>query len=203
MTLSKTLILGLAACAVAPATIAAPEVYTIEPMHTYPSFEASHMGLSYWRGKFDKTSGKVWLDRAGGTGRIEVTIDATSVDFGLPIMNRMARGDALFKAAKYPTATYKSDSITFKDGVPVNVNGSLTLLGITKPVLLEIRSFKCRQHPLFNREVCGADAYAQFNRLDFGMTRDAEADPTVRLAIQIEAIKGDSLPKLPPPAPGT
>ncbi|MFM8463069.1 MAG: YceI family protein, partial [Burkholderiaceae bacterium] len=41
------------------ATSAVAQVYNIDPSHTYPSFEADHMGLSVWRGKFTKTSGKI------------------------------------------------------------------------------------------------------------------------------------------------
>ena len=48
----------------------AADTYNIDPTHTYPSFEADHMGLSVWRGKFDKTSGTVTMDRAAKTGTL-------------------------------------------------------------------------------------------------------------------------------------
>jgi polyisoprenoid-binding protein YceI len=197
-------IMATAACLVTPVALrAAPQVYTIEPMHTYPSFKTAHMGLSYWRGKFDHTSGKVWLDRTAKTGRVDIQIDVRSIDFGLPILNKVALGDDFFQAEQFPTAIYKSDSIRFEGDKPVAINGELTLRGITKPVKLQVLSFNCVQHPMFKREVCGADVRAQFDRREFGMTRDiVPADPNVRLMIQVEAVLGDTLPALPPPPLG-
>ena len=196
-------IMAAAACLVTPVALwAAPEVYTIDPAHTYPSFETAHMGLSYWRGKFDHTSGKIWLDRAAKTGRVDIQVDARSIDFGLPIMNKVALGDDFFQAEQFPTATYKSDSISFEGDKPVAINGELTIRGITKAVKLQVVSFNCAQHPMFKREFCGADVRGEFDRREFGMTRDiVPADPNVRLMIQVEAVKGDTLPA-PPPPPG-
>ena len=57
------------------------QTYTIDPSHTYPSFEADHMGISVWRGKFEKTSGTVVLDRAAKTGSLEIVIDTNSVSY--------------------------------------------------------------------------------------------------------------------------
>ena len=72
--------------------------YEIDPAHTYPSFEADHMGgLSVWRGKFDKTSGKILLDKAAKSGTVEVTVDTASVDYGLDKMNEKAKGEVQIK----------------------------------------------------------------------------------------------------------
>src|SRR5690349_2185228 len=77
-TLAATAILTLATTA----THAASSTYTIDPMHTYPSFEADHFGgLSVWRGKFDRTSGKVTLDKVAGTGTVDITVDMNSANF--------------------------------------------------------------------------------------------------------------------------
>lgn len=193
MNRTATFVLALTAGAAAGAVCAAPQVYTIEPMHTYPSFKASHMGISFWRGKFDHTSGKIVLDRERGTGRIDVSIDPRSADFGLDALNQVAKGPQLFDVARYPTAKYESDSITFRNGVPVAANGRLTLHGVTRPVPLTIRSFKCIINPFFKRQVCGADVTAKFDRTKFGMTQYAE-DPWVYLYIQVEAVQGESVP---------
>jgi len=169
--------------------VAAVENYTIEPNHTYPSFTAPHMGISYWRGKFNKSSGKVTLDRAAKTGTVEVEIDASSIDFGHDKMNEHAKGGDFFNVAKYPTVTYKG---TFKfDGAePDEVDGQLTLLGVTKPVKLDIESFKCIQHPMLKKEVCGIDGEAEFDRADFGMTKYADAGAgKVKIQVQAEAVK--------------
>jgi polyisoprenoid-binding protein YceI len=198
----KTLLTGAAACGIAATATAAPEVYTIENAHTYPSFEVPHQGLSWWRGKFNKTSGKIWLDREKQTGKMDITIDTSTVNFGMDAMDQRAKNQDWFHVEKYPTATYKSDSITFKNGVPVEVNGEFTLRGITKPLKLEIREFRCADNPMLKREMCGADAHAAFDRRDFGMTQSIfNNDGRVRLQIAVEAVKGDAPLAMPPGAP--
>jgi polyisoprenoid-binding protein YceI len=188
MNASKILI-ALLAAASAGAAFAAPETYTIEPRHTFPSFEADHMGISVWRGKFTKTSGTVVLDRAAKTGTVDIAIDPASVQFGLPALDEHVKGPDMFDVAKFPTATYKGP-VRFNGDVPVAVDGELTLHGVTHPVKLTITSFKCIQHPMFKREVCGADAAGTFNRADFGVAYGTpKFSPEVKLAIQIEAIK--------------
>ncbi|MBS0309100.1 MAG: polyisoprenoid-binding protein [Proteobacteria bacterium] len=167
--------------------------YNIDPDHTYPSFEADHMGISVWRGKFDKSSGTVTLDRAAKTGSVDITIDANSIDFGHAKLNAHAKGKDMFNTEKFPTVTYKGKSIKFDGDTPVAVEGELTLLGVTKPVNLTINKFKCMQHPFYKREVCGADASAHFKRTDFGLDYGVQMGfaPDVKLSIQVEALKAD------------
>lgn len=185
---SKHLIVALIAATSASAFAA--DTYSIEPNHTYPSFEADHMGISVLRGKFTKTSGTIVLDRAAKTGAVDITIDANSLDFGHEKLNTHAKTADMFDVAKFPTAHYKSKSITFKGDTPVAIEGELTLHGVTKPVTLAINKFKCIQHPMLKREVCGADASAEFNRSDFGISYGMpKFAPEVKLAIEIEAIK--------------
>jgi polyisoprenoid-binding protein YceI len=186
---SKHLIVALIAAVSASAFAA--DTYAIDPSHTYPSFEADHMGISVWRGKFTKTSGTIELDRAARSGALDITIDANSLDFGHEKLNTHAKTAAdLFDVAKFPTAHYKSKSITFKGDTPVSVDGELTLHGVTKPVKLTINKFKCIMHPMLKREVCGADASAEFNRGDFGITLGLPMfSPEVKLAIEVEAVK--------------
>ena len=165
--------------------------YTIDPMHTYPSFEADHMGISVWRGKLDKSSGGVNLDKAAGTGDVEVTMDLSSIDFGLDALNTWAKGKDFFDVANYPTATYKGKLEGFVDGAPTRVVGTLTLHGVTRPVDLKIDLFKCIPHPIFKRELCGANATGSFDRSEFGLTagKDYGFKMDVPLRIQVEALR--------------
>jgi len=177
---------------VAGSALAAPVSYNVDPNHTYPSFAADHFGgLSVWRGKFDKSSGRVVLDKEAGNGTVEITVDAASIDFGHQKLNEHARSAEMFDVAKFPTATYKGKLVKFKDGAPTEVEGELTLHGVTKPVTLTIEQFKCMMNPLIKKEVCGADAKATFNRSDFGIDYGAKYGfkQEVRLAIQVEAIR--------------
>ena len=169
--------------------IAAPVTYTVDPNHTYPSFEADHFGgLSVWRGKFDKSSGTIVLDKEKGSGTVDITIDASSIDFGNAKLNEHAKSAEMFDVEKFPTATYKGTLAKFKDGAPTEVQGQFTLHGVTKPLALTINQFKCMINPLSKKEVCGADASATFNRSDFGVTFGDKFGfkQEVKLQIQVE-----------------
>ena len=189
--LSKQLLVALLLGTAAGA--ASAQTYNIEPGHTYPSFEADHMGLSFWRGKFTKSSGKIVLDRGSKSGgSVDIQIDAASIDFGHQKMNDKARGDEMFNVAKYPTITYKSSALRFDGDKLVGVDGEMTMLGVTKPMSLNITHFKCIMHPMLKREVCGADAHGRFDRSDYGMNIGLPRfSPDIKLAIQVEAVKAD------------
>jgi len=165
--------------------------YTIDPAHTYPSFEADHMGISVWRGKLDKSSGGVDLDKKAGTGSVDVTIELASIDFGLDALNSWATGKEFFDVATYPTATYKGTLVDFVDGAPTRVAGTLTLHGVSRPMDLKIGLFKCIPHPIFKRELCGADATGTFDRSAFGLDAGKVYgfSMDVALRIQVEALR--------------
>jgi len=172
--------------------IAAPVTYDVDPNHTYPSFEADHFGgISVWRGKFDKSSGRIVLDKDKGSGTVDITIDATSIDFGHAKLNEHAKSADMFDVEKYPTATYKGTLAKFKDGAPTEVQGQLTLHGVTKPVNLTVNQFKCMVNPMSKKEVCGADASATLNRSDFGVSYGEKFGfkQEVKLLIQVEGIR--------------
>ncbi|MGV8892772.1 MAG: YceI family protein [Burkholderiaceae bacterium] len=185
----------LVALVLAVSTVSAfAQTYNIDPSHTYPSFEADHMGgLSILRGKFTKSSGTITLDRAAKTGTVDITIDASTIDFGHAKLNEHVKSKDMFDVATFPTAVYKGNTIKFDGDKPVAVNGTLTLHGVTKPVTLKINQFKCIMHPIYKREVCGADASTTFSRADFGIDYGVKMGfaPEVKLAIQVEGIKAD------------
>lgn len=174
----------------AGAAVAAPVTYQVDPAHTYPSFEADHFGgMSVWRGKFDGSSGTIVLDREAGTGTVDITIDAASIDFGHAKLNEHVKSAEMLDVQKYPTAVYKGTLTNFKDGSPTEVRGELTLHGVTKPLNLKINSFVCKVTPLSPKERCGADASATLNRADFGVNYGDKYgfNMAVKLAIQVEA----------------
>jgi len=173
-------------------TLAAPVKYTIEPNHTYPSFAADHFGgLSVWRGKFDSSSGTVVLDKEAGTGSVKIVVNTASIDFGHAKLNEHAKTADMFDVAKYPTATYEGKLTKFKAGAPTEIDGTLTLHGVTKPVTLTIDKFLCKNNPMNKKDMCGADATATINRADFGIDygKAYGFDMTVKLQIQVEATK--------------
>jgi polyisoprenoid-binding protein YceI len=172
--------------------IAVPVTYNVDPNHTYPSFEADHFGgLSNWRGKFDKSSGTIVIDKDKGAGTVDITVDAASIDFGHAKLNDHAKSAEMFDVEKFPTAIYKGTLAKFKDGAPTEIDGQLTLHGVTKPVKLTINQFKCIVNPMIKKEVCGADASATINRSDFGVSFGDKYGfkQDVKLQIQVEGIR--------------
>jgi polyisoprenoid-binding protein YceI len=173
--------------------LAAPVTYQIDPAHTFPSFEADHFGgLSIWRGRFDKTSGTIVLDREKGTGTFDVAVDASSIDFGNPKLNEHTKSAEMFDVEKFPTAIYKGTLTNFKNGVPTQVVGEFTLHGVTHPLTLTINQFKCVTFPMDKKEHCGADASGTLNRADYGINYGDKYGfkMDVKLAIQVEGIRG-------------
>ena len=176
----------------APLTFGKPVTYVIDPNHTFPAFEADHMGgLSFWRGKINSTSGEIILDKKNKTGSVNVIMEMVSIDFGHDEMNKRAKGGDMFDIEKFPQASYEGKLINFQDGAPTKVVGELTLHGITKNVDLEIKAFKCRLHPFKLRQVCGADLRGNIMRDDFGIKygKMLGFKMDVALRIGVEAIK--------------
>jgi polyisoprenoid-binding protein YceI len=169
---------------------ASADSFTIDERHTFPGFEISHIGFSTQRGRFDKTTGKITLEPQKKTGSIHIVIDADSIDTGLAELEDRLKKEDFFNTAKYPAITYDADKIVFEGEKPARIEGNLTLLGVSKPVALDIRHFRCGIHPLNGKSVCGADASGAIKRSDFGMTAFLPAiGDEVRILIQVEGFK--------------
>lgn len=170
--------------------LAAKEIYAIDSQHTFPNFEISHLGYSVQRGRFNRTDGKLELDLVAKTGAIDITIDATSIDTGLEALEKHLRGEDFFNVAKYPAIIYRSNSFQFVSDKLTQIDGNLTLLGVTKPVRLNIDSFRCAEHPRLKRPACGASASTTIKRSDFGMKYGIPAvGDDVKIVISIEAMQ--------------
>ena len=174
------------------------ETYEIDPSHTYPSFEADHMGgLSLWRGKINSTTGEITIDTELNTGQVTVVMDMKTIDFGHQKMNDHAKRDDMFDVENYPNATFEGKLVEFVNKAPTKVTGQLTLRGVTQPLTLEIKTAKCMLHPFKLKQVCGATAEGTIMRDDFGIdyAKFMGFDMKVSLRISVEAIKGKNNPK--------
>jgi len=189
----KRSLLALLVAGSLPLAAHAANSYTIDPQHTYPHFSVNHLGFSTMQGRFDTSSGKVTLDAAAKKGTVEFSIEAASVNTGFAKRDDHLRTPDFFNAAEYPTITFKSTAVKFKGDKPTSVEGNLTMLGVTKPVKLEVSAFNCGLHPMDptkKKFVCGADAQAEIKRSDFGMKYGVPAvGDTIKLVFEIEAIR--------------
>ncbi len=166
------------------------ETFVLDPTHTFPSFEIRHHNISTMRGKFNRSQGRVVLDPAGQGSRIEVIIDAASGDTGHEGLNQKLLGTNFFNTARFPEIRYTANSLEFKDDKPVRALGELTLLGVTRPIVLEIRDYACTLQFLTRRPLCGADLHAVIKRSDFGMNYGIPLiGDEVRLAIEVEGFR--------------
>jgi len=185
-------IVGLALMAGLALPALAADRYTIDPRHTFPSFQVNHLGFSYQSGRFNSVEGEVTLDRAAGKGQVDVRIAAASIDMGLDEWDKHMREADFFNAEAFPTLTFKSNTFTFANNAPVEVQGELTLLGVTRPVTLKVNHFHCGFHLMNRKSMCGANLTTTIKRSEFGMkTYVPFVGDEVYIQIPVEAIKAE------------
>ena len=193
--ISKTAI--AIAMMVALPVLAHADTWQIDPAHTNVEFTVRHMMISNVKGQFQKTSGTI---TANGTdpasAKIDVTIDASSVD------TRVERRDAHLKSpdfldvAKFPTITFKSTKVEADGPGKWKVTGDLTIHGVTKPVVLEVEGSGEPIHDPMGNTRAGASATMKIKRSDFGLiwnkaleTGGVLVGDEVAISIDVEAVK--------------
>ena len=184
--LAVTAALGFVAAAHAESA-----TYAIEPNHTFATFEIGHMGTSTNRGRFNKTSGTVTLDKAAKTGALDVTVDTTSLDTGTAAFTKHISSDEMLNVAAFPTAHLVATKFVFNGDKVAEIDGTLTLMGKTNPVVLKAQNYNCYMSPMVKREVCGGDFDATIVRSQYGVTYGLNYGfpDNVHLVIQVEAVK--------------
>jgi polyisoprenoid-binding protein YceI len=176
-----------------PSTSAsAADLYTLDPDHTQTIFTIDHLGYSRVTGTFHDIKGTLSLDeKKPGTSRVEVTIGTASVDTGVTARDEDLRSGEYFDVAKYPSMTFRSTKVRQRSARTADVTGDLTLLGVTRPVVLKVAFNK--KAPDFlraNKVVAGFTASTTIKRSDFGMkTFLPLIGDEVRIAINAEGIK--------------
>ena len=187
----KTFLIASIALAAATFAHANSATYAADPTHTFATFEAKHFGTSTYRGRFDKKEGSVTLDKAAKTGKVEITIDTSSVSTGFAPLDTHLKSKDFLSTTEFPTAKFVSDKFTFDVDKVTSVAGTLTMRGKTGPVTLTATNFNCYTNPMLKREVCGGDFETTLVRSQFGVSYGLTygIPDNVRLVIQIEAIK--------------
>ncbi len=178
----------IAAGAAAPA-LAASEKFELDAQHTYPSFEINHLGFSTMRGTFTETSGSMVYDEQSRKGSVTATISAASIDTGFGKRDEHLRSKDFFNVEKFPTLTFAAESFALEADKPVAVPGTLTLLGVTKPVTLNVQPTRCGARPDKNY-VCGAFITSAIKRSDWGLNAYVPfVGDEVKIQIEVEAIR--------------
>lgn len=164
--------------------------YVIDPTHTFVMYEMGHYGTTTNRGRFSTKDGSVKIDGSGTGGRIDITMDIASINTGVDLLNRHVQSKDFFNVAEFPVARFVAEKLNFATDKVTEVDGSLTLKGVTRPVKLQASRFGCYLNPLIKRQVCGGDFETTVLRSDFGITWGINFgfEDRVRLLVQVEAV---------------
>lgn len=154
-----------------PTIAQAADTYTLDPFHTNLYWKANHFGFSNPSGKFATVTGTVTLDEAApDKSSVNVTVNTGSVVTGIDLFNEHLRADKFFNSEKFPTATFVSSKVEPTGKDTAKVTGDLTLVGITKPVTLDVTLNKIGENPISKLKTAGFTATGVVKRSEFGMT---------------------------------
>ncbi len=183
-------LLALLLAAQAATAWAGEESFTIDQSNTFPSFEVGHMGFATQSGRFNRTRGMVVMDEQKKTGKVDISIDANSIDTGIGPLDEALRKLDFLNVAQHPTLTFNSSQFRFNNDQLVAVDGTLTMLGVTRPITLSVTHYQCGMDAASGRFVCNVDAVASFKRSDHGMTAYIPmVSDDVKLRIKVKAAR--------------
>jgi polyisoprenoid-binding protein YceI len=187
-----------AALVAASAAIASAQstTWNIDSAHSQAAFTVRHMGISNVNGRFGNVSGTIMIDPKDLTkSSVNATIDTTTVDTGVAQRDGHLKSPDFFDAAKYPTMTFVSKSIT-RSGDGYAISGDLTIHGVTKPVVLKVDAPEKEQLGPDNKLHRGFSATTTIHRQDFGLvwngtlkSGDSMVGDDAKITLDIEAAK--------------
>jgi len=167
---------------------AQPQPYAFDPSHSRLFFDWVHQGYSVMLGRFRNFDGEFLYDPADPTSsRLDITIDASSVDVFDGELNPRLRGEEFFDATNYPEINFISRRVERIDADHFRVHGDLTMLGVTRPLAFDVTQNKVA----VNRQglmVAGFSGRGQLKRTDFGMDFLAQvAGGDIAFRVEVEA----------------
>jgi polyisoprenoid-binding protein YceI len=171
---------------------AAPETFILDNNHTYVLWRIKHLGFSTQAGKWYAT-GQLVLDKDHpDQSKIEANINVADIATGLPELDKHLKSKLFFDIEQFPKATFVSNKIQVLGKNKADVTGTLTLRGVSKPVVLHVTFNKAGMNPINNKMTVGFSATATIKRSDFGMNALLPAlDDTVNLNIEAEAYQDE------------
>ena len=170
-------------------SIQAAETLTLDPMHTYVLWRISHFGFSTQSGKWYINDGTLVLDKEKpDNSKVNVTIQVANMVTGIPELDKHLREKLFFNTDQFPTATFVSNKVVVSKDNSAKVYGTLTLHGISKPVVLAVKLNKNGISPITNKMTYGFAATATIKRSDFGINTLAPGlGDEVKINIEAEA----------------
>jgi polyisoprenoid-binding protein YceI len=168
------------------------ETYTMDRAHSTPEFSFSHLGMTTQSGRFDRAEGVVVLDLAARQGSVSYEVDAGSLNMGFGTESADSPGLRLFKVPRYPKIRYVSRRLVFDaQGRVVAAAGRLTMLGVERPLTVQVAHFQCAPSPLNQRPMCSAEITAVIRRSEFGMLEYLPGiSDEITVHVPVEAYRG-------------
>lgn len=172
--------------------------WQIDNVHTHVGFSVKHMMVTTVRGQFKSYSGTVNLDPKDFARSTFVgEIDVASIDTGNTDRDNHLRTGDFFDAPNHPKIAFSSTSIEAKSDGEYTVNGSITIRGVTKPIVLDVEFLGTSKNP-YGKTVAGLSVRGTLNRKDFGVSFNAALETggvavgeKVKLEVDVEAIAVD------------
>ncbi|QCO05093.1 YceI family protein [Azospirillum argentinense] len=170
---------------------AAPVAYKLDPAHTAVVFIVDHLGFAKAMGRFNTVAGELSFDKnAADKSSLSVTIDTTSVDTNHAKRDEHLKSPDFFNAKEFPKMTFKSTKIEKTGDKTGKLHGDLTLLGVTKPVVLDVSFNKDGVSPASKMDTVGFSARGTIKRSDFGMKYGVpNIGDDIQIIIESEAVK--------------
>lgn len=190
------LMIPVAACAQqTPAAKMPSGIYTLDPTHASLVWRVNHLGLSKYTARFTRMNAKLDFNAADPTkSKLEVTVDPLSVRTDYPDNKKtdfdkeLATGKGWFNAEQYKNITFTSTRVEKTGENTGKLYGDLTFLGVTKPLVLDVRfNGAYLNMPFAEMPALGFSATGTFKRSEWGMgTYIPNIGDEVELVIEVE-----------------
>ncbi len=169
----------------------AADRYTMDSLHSIPVFEFSHLGVTTQSGRFDKAKGTVVLDLVAHNGSVNYEVETATLNMGYGTETPDSPGYRLFDVARFPKIIFRSTKLIFdQNNAIVAAKGELSLLGVTKPLTVQVNRFKCSVNPMNKKKMCACEVTATIKRSEFGMVRYLPGiSDEVTISVPVEAYK--------------
>jgi len=170
------------------------QTWNVDGVHSRLGFKVTRMTISEFQGNFNAYEAKIIEGKSGfDGGTMEVKIDARSINTDNESRDNHLRSADFFDADKYPTITFKSSSIKKLSDKMYSAEGDMTMKGITKKIMLNIKVNGTTINERSKKEMAGVTITGDFKRSDFGIATDmpeAVLSDTISLYATGEFSKG-------------
>ena len=171
--------------------------WEMDPAHSSFQFKVRHLTVSNVKGDFGKFRGVVMIDDKDITKlKVEVAIDAASVNTGHAQRDEHLRGPDFFDVSKYPTITFVSRKVIKADADRLRVTGDLSIHGVTREITVDVEGPTAEVKDPWGNFRRGATATTKINRKDFGLTWNKVLDggglvvgDEVNIYVEVELVR--------------